>query len=93
MRIPKTWVPLIAKKIVDNLTAKEMIQTSLSDERLVEEIQNILMYELMAEDRVNEEVRQFLRQYESEIEKGKLDYRKMFEITKKKIVREKNIIL
>ena len=93
MRIPKTWVPLIAKKIADNLTAKEMIQTSLSDERLVEEIQNILMYELMAEDRVNEEVRQFLRQYESEIEKGKLDYRKMFEITKKKIVREKNIIL
>ncbi|MBN2655088.1 MAG: DUF507 family protein [Nitrospirae bacterium] len=93
MRIPKTWVPLIAKKIADNLSTKEMIQTSLSEERLVEEIQGILTHELMAEDRVNEEVRQFLKKYEAEIEKGNLDYRKMFEITKKKIVREKNIIL
>lgn len=93
MRIPKTWVPSIARKIAENLLTKELVQTELSEEKLTEEVNNILLHELMAEDRLNEEVRQFLKQFESEIEKGRLDYRKMFDITKKKMAREKNIVL
>ncbi len=47
----------------------------------------------MAEDRLNEEVRQLLKKYESEIAKGRLDFRKLFDMTKQKLVREKNIVL
>jgi hypothetical protein len=46
------------------------------------------MDELMVEDRVNDEVREILKKYTGEIEKGRLDYRRMFELTKKKIVEE-----
>jgi hypothetical protein len=47
----------------------------------------------MVEDRINDEVRQILKKFEPEIEKGRLDYRKLFDMTKQKIVRERNVIL
>lgn len=93
MRIPKAWVSLIAKKIVDDLLAKEFISSKVAAKELVSEAEKIIMDELMAEDRVNDEVREILKKYTGEIQKGRLDYRKMFELTKKKIVQERGLIL
>ena len=47
----------------------------------------------MVEDRLNEEVRQILKKFEPEIEKGRLDYRRLFDMTKQKIVKERNVII
>lgn len=93
MRIPRTWVPLIAKKVVADLLAKELIAPLVSTEELTAEAENLIMEELMVEDRVNDEVREILKKYTGEIEKGRLDYRKMFELTKKKIIEERGIVI
>ena len=83
----------MAKQIVNNLVSKGLIEPTVAVERLIEETEALLLDELMAEDRLNEEVRQLLKKYESEIEKGRLDFRKLFDMTKQKLVRERNIIL
>ncbi|HAK88421.1 MAG: hypothetical protein A2077_04420 [Nitrospirae bacterium GWC2_46_6] len=93
MRIPKSWVPSMAKHIVENLMKKELIEPDISVDALSEETEKLLLEELMAEDRLNDEVRQLLRKYETDIERGRLDYRKLFDMTKQKLVRERNIIL
>ncbi len=93
MRIPKSWVPFMAKQIINNLVSKGLIEPAIDVERLIEETETLLLDELMAEDRLNEEVRQLLKKYESEIEKGRLDFRKLFDMTKQKLVRERNIVL
>lgn len=93
MRIPKSWVPIIAKKIADNLVSKEMLKPRVPMEQFVTGTEEILMEELMIEDRVNDEVREILKKYETEIERGRADYRKLFEMTKQKIVRERNLVL
>ncbi len=93
MRIPKSWVPSIARKIVQGLLDKELIEPPVDVNALVEETERLLMEELMVEDRLNDEVRQMLKKYETEIERGRLDYRKLFDITKQKLVRERNIVL
>ncbi|GAB4414955.1 MAG: DUF507 family protein [Thermodesulfovibrionales bacterium] len=93
MRIPKSWVHLITKKIIDDLLKKGLIESKVSVEELASEAERLIMDELMVEDRVNEEVREILKKYASEIEKGRLNYRKMFELTKKKIVEERGLIL
>jgi len=93
MRIPKSWVPLIAKQIVNNLASKGLIEPAVPIEQLIEETSYLILDELMVEDRLNEEVRQLLKKYDSEIAKGKLDFRKLFDMTKQKLVRDRNIIL
>ena len=93
MRIPKPWVPLLTKKIIDNIISKNLINPLVPPEKLLSEAEEIILDELTVEDRVNEEVRELLKSHASEIEKGRLDYRKLFDLTKQKLVRERNLIL
>jgi hypothetical protein len=93
MRIPKNWVPSITRKIVDNLLKKELVEPAVPVATLIAETEKLLIEELMVEDRINDEVRQILKKFEPEIEKGRLDYRKLFDMTKQKIVKERNVIL
>lgn len=93
MRIPKTWVPLIAKKIMDDLLARDLIVSRAPVEELVAEAEKLIMEELMVEDRVNDEVREILKKFTGEIEKGRLDYRKVFELTKRKIIEERGLVI
>jgi hypothetical protein len=93
MRIPKPWVPILSKKIVDNIVAKGLVKPAVPDEKLLSEASEIILEELTVEDRLNEEVRELLKGHASEIEKGRLDYRRLFELTKQKLVKERNLIL
>jgi hypothetical protein len=93
MRIPKGWVPGISKKIVEGLLKNELIRLRDSKEQVVALVEEFMLEELMAEDRLNDEIREMLKQYDAEIEKGQLDYRKLFDMTKQKILRERNIII
>ena len=93
IRIPKTWIPHLAKKIVDSLIAKELIKPEIPIGKLISETEELLLDELSIEDRLNEEVRGLLKSYATEIEHGRMDYRKLFELTKQKLVKERNLIL
>jgi uncharacterized protein len=93
MRIPKTWVPLLANKIIHTITSKKLVTSAVSLEKLQSETEELIMEELTVEDRLNEEVREILKSHTVEIEKGRLDYRRLFDLTKQKIVKERNIIL
>lgn len=93
MRIPKSWLPFLAKEIVDSIISKELVKPTISIEKLYAETETLLYDELSVEDRLNEEVRELLKKYSIEIEKGHLDYRKLFELTKQKLVKERNLVL
>ncbi|NJD56437.1 MAG: DUF507 family protein [Nitrospirae bacterium] len=93
MRIPKSWVPIMAKRIIDNLIAREMITPKVPVEKLIEQADAILLDELMVEDRLNDEVRVLLKKHETDIERNRMDYRKLFDLTKQKLVKERNLVL
>jgi hypothetical protein len=93
MRIPKHWVPTLSKSIIDNLVQKHLIEPQVPVAELIEKTGSLLLDELTVEDRLNDEVRHLLKKYESEIEKGRLDYRKLFDMTKQKLIKEQNLIL
>ncbi len=93
MRIPKSWVPILAKRIAENLVAGEMLLVNVPMDKFIASTEEIILDELMLEDRLNDEVREILKQYAADIEKGRMDYRKLFELTKQKLVRERNLVL
>ncbi len=83
----------MAKKIIDNLLAKKMIRAKIPMEKLIDQTDAILLDELMIEDRLNDEVRELLKKHENDIERNRMDYRKLFELTKQKLVKERNLVL
>ena len=93
MRIPKTWVKPLTEKIIGKLVSEGQVEPSVPMDTLIAESEAIIVDELMVEDRLNDEVRGLLKKYESDIEKGRLDYRTMFDLTKHKLARERNLVL
>lgn len=93
MRIPKAWVTLISKKVVDTIVAKHLITPLVPIDKLLADTEELLLEDLMVEDRLNEEIRALLQKHNPEIEKSRLDYRKLFELTKRKLVKERNLII
>ena len=59
----------------------------------IEQINHAIIEELSIEDRLNAEVRQLLKAYEEDIERGHVDFQKMFTMVKSKLVKERGIIL
>lgn len=93
MRVPKGWVPVLSKEILEELLKREQIELVIPREQAVALLSGLILEELMVEDVLNAEVREMLKKYDSEIEKGRLDYRRLFEMTKQKLVKDRNIVL
>jgi hypothetical protein len=93
MRVPKSWVPVLAREVMEDLLKNDAIELHESREHVTQVLEELILEELMVEDRLNDEVREILKQYDSEIEKGRLDYRRLFEMTKQKLVKERNLVL
>lgn len=60
---------------------------------LVEALDHAITEELSVEDRLNAEIRTLMKTYTAEIERGNVDYQKMFTMIKKKLVAERGLIL
>jgi hypothetical protein len=93
VRVPKSWIHFISVKILDDLARNGLIEGKVPREELLRETEQVILHEMMAEDRLNEEVREILRSYEGEIEKKHLDYKSLFDMTKNRLVRERNIVI
>ena len=93
MRVPKGWISVLANEIIEDLSEKKLLELKASKDEVIKLTDELILDELMIEDKINREVRELLRKYDAEIEKGRLDYRRLFDLTKQKLVKERNIIL
>ena len=92
MRLTSDQVEYLARKIVKTLTAEGKLELD-SEARVIEGVVRVITDELMVEDRLNEEVREVLIQHASEMERSNITYTEMFKMLKKKMAREKGIVL
>lgn len=83
----------MAESLAGHLQAEGYIALTGERKTLVASLEQAITHELSLEDRVNAEVRQLLKTYEQQIEQGQVDYQKMFQMVKQKLVRERGIIL
>lgn len=93
MRFTNEQVEKISKRILDNLKAKELIAFKVEENVVLRKIVDIFLKDLKAEDNLDKEVEGILKGYEREIEAGRMDYRKMFNLTKTKLAKERSIVL
>ena len=92
MRLTSDEIEYISRKIVKILSAEGKLEME-DAARVVEAIGKVITDEMMVEDRLNEEVREVLLQHTSEMERSNITYTEMFKMVKKKLAREKGIIL
>lgn len=92
MRLTSDEIEYLARKIVKTLLRERRIEID-SEPRVVQTIAATITEELMVEDKLNEEVREVLLQHSSEMQRSNITYTEMFKMVKKKLAREKGIVL
>jgi hypothetical protein len=93
MRLPKEMIKHIADAIAANLESKGLVEYEQPKDAIAAKIAEVITADMVAEDKLNEDVKKLLSAHEAEIARGQMDYRKVFELTKQKLAKERGIVL
>ena len=92
MLLSKEYVGYLARQITEKLIAGEFIETKEVGV-VANALNNALLEELQLEDRINDEVRLILEQYQDEMSKAGASYQEMFKKVKGELVRKYKAVL
>jgi len=92
MGLRREYVRLLSAKIAEDLVKQEMIEVP-EDLDLAEQLYRVMDAEINLEDRLNEEVRLLLNQYQDQMRQSGASYQEMFKLIKNKLVRERKLVL
>ena len=92
MLLSREYVGYLARQVTQKLAAGDFIESK--DLRTVTEaLNNAILEELQLEDRINEEVRLILEQYQDEMRRAGASYQEMFKKVKGELVRKYKAVL
>jgi hypothetical protein len=92
MSVRKEFVRLLASKVVEELVEQEMIAVPEGLD-LTETVFEVMEQETNLEDRLNDEVRVLLNQYQDQMKASGASYQEMFKLIKNKLVKERKLVL
>lgn len=93
MKVKKERVAILALNIIEGLVKGSFIVPAISKEEISRKIENTITDDLMIEEKLNEEVREILKSHSKQLEKESVNYQRMFQMVKDKLVKERGIIL
>ena len=93
MRLSEAKIDSLTGQVAALLQGRDDVTLEGDANRLQALIRQALQEELTVEDRLEEEVRELLKQYDREIRQGRMSYNTLFTRIKSKLVRERGLIL
>lgn len=93
MKLKREMISYLATRIVRDLTDKGLVDCGEDAGNVIERIGAIIYGDLHVEDDLNDEVKTLLEKMSEELDRSQIDYRKMFQMVKQKLARERGIIL
>lgn len=93
MRLTKERIQSIASTTIGRLQKQGLLEMMGSADNLTRLLEHTITEELTVEERLHAEIREILKKFEPDFEKGRADYQKMFTMVKRKLVRERGLIL
>jgi hypothetical protein len=92
MLFSKEYVGYLARQVTQKLISGQFIDAQNVAEVTVA-LNNALLEELQLEDRINDEVRLILEQYQDEMQRAGASYQEMFKKVKNELVRKYKAVL
>jgi len=93
VRLRQEEIDYVCWKILHALKEDEVIDIIGDDEPVAARLRLALTENLSVEDQLNREVDDILRNHLKEIQRDSVDYRRMFQMVKTKLARERNLVL
>ncbi len=92
MRLSSDQIEVIANRIVRGLAKRDFFDVDDADE-IEAMVQEVITDELRVEDKLNDEVRELMREHMARIRRADVEYHEMFKVIKARLAKERDIIL
>ena len=92
MRLNSEQIEDIANRIVRGLVKREYFDVEDADETELL-VRQVISEELRVEDKLNDEVREVMREHMDRIRRADVEYHEMFKVIKARLAKERDIIL
>jgi len=92
MRLKEFQVKLLCQKVLVTLRSKQFIRLKKSEPEILAKMEEIFIHDLKIEDEINREAERILAQYEARMG-DKIDRQKMFQMIKKQLVKDRNVVI
>ena len=94
MLLNRDYVGHMASEVIKKLLEDSQVEIKEKDqETIITRVRQRMMDEITVEDKVNEEVRNILTQYQDEMRRTGISYQEMFKKVKGQIARDRKLIL
>jgi uncharacterized protein len=92
MRLTRDQMEAISQRIIRGLVKDEIIATE-RPEATIDLVAAVFLADLEAEDRLNDEVHELLKNYSEEISRGMVNYQELFRKVKAKLARDRKLVI
>jgi len=92
MRLKEFQVKQICQKLLLTLRSKQLINLKKSEGEILAKMEEIFIKDLKVEDAINLEAEKLLEQYTKQMG-DKIDKQKMFQMIKKQLIKDKNVVV
>jgi len=92
MLINRDLISHMAAEVVKKLTGGELIEVK-NGPQVVQRVRQAMVEEITIEDRISEEARQILLQYQEQMRNSGITYQEMFKKVKAQLARDKKLVL
>lgn len=93
MKLRRDYIDSLSKRIVDGLAEKGHLQPKADPTAVRVFISQAIIDDLKVEDDLDAEVRKILEGYTQQMRQQKIEYHEMFQMIKRKLVKERNLVL
>jgi hypothetical protein len=94
MLLNRDYVAHMASEVIKKLVEGELVEIKEKDQDpVIGRVRLRMMEEITIEDKVNEEVRTILTQYQDEMRRTGVSYQEMFKKVKGQLARDRKLIL
>lgn len=93
MRLKPEKIEDLARKIIAELKNHPEVLFRVPEEEVFHEIKNIIIMDLEREDKLEEEVRQLLKQHMNRVYREDISYMNLVRKAKKQLARDRGLVL
>ena len=93
MKLTTEQVEKITKLVLEDLKTKKLVIFKADEAVVLRRLEEIMLTDLRAEDELDKEVEGMISTHSDTIDSERIDYRRMFNMVKHKLARERGIIL
>ena len=93
MRLRKDQIQKISEKVLKDLQAHKLAILKVDAHVILERIQKAITDDLLAEDRLGEEIKNIMEKYRAQISSGQMNEQEVFQMIKRQLVKERKLTI